>query len=222
MSVIEQALHRAANRRSTFAPKSDSTPRQPDRLDSTLDHAMIVPPDAPPPGDRRYLNSRPATEGVAVLLALTAMVLAAIAVSATTNTTGEPVHREFVGADRVRQPEMPDSPGRLAPDIRSPDGNRPPSIEPHPTALSESPDVRAPTRGGQFRVSGIISGASTSYAVINGAMVSPGQTIDGASVVSIDATSVRIRMDGGEFDLRLNSDHAGRESPDRGASVDGP
>ncbi len=66
-----------------------------------------------------------------------------------------------------------------------------------PTAADES-------RAGNLVLSGVVEGLGTPYAVINGSIVSVGDTIEGATLFEIDKGAVRLRRtDGIEVVLRV-------------------
>jgi hypothetical protein len=58
-----------------------------------------------------------------------------------------------------------------------------------------------------FRLSGILSGAGNAYAVINGTVLSEGQSIGQAVVVRIESETTRIRVADQEFDLAISNHH---------------
>jgi len=55
-----------------------------------------------------------------------------------------------------------------------------------------------------FRATGVIVGDNAAYAVVNGSLVTVGDKVDGAVVVAIDESTVRLRSAGQEFAVSID------------------
>lgn len=105
--------------------------------------------------------------------------------------TGVPVH---AGDRIIINPARTDQTETVADGENTP----PPSVVP-------SDGARRAELAARYRLTGIIAGAGRSYAVINGVMVTRGQQIDGAEVIRIDSSVVRLRVDRAEVDVPMTS-----------------
>ncbi|NOT00831.1 MAG: hypothetical protein HOP29_09405 [Phycisphaerales bacterium] len=230
MSVIEQALRRTAQREKEPAPTASRIQWPVDRPATMLDDALRTPTKAEGEVARRIHRSRPPAEGIAVVMVLVAMGLAVLAVSSTAVGPIEEVNRAAgPSAATAIEPSDDVRDGRTSP-IGDAENNPPTQLAASGEDVQESPAETLPAAtkharenawSGRFRVTGIISGAANPYAVINGAMVAPGQSVDGAHVVAIDRTAVRVRVDGREIELQLNEADVETGSSGRVLSVGG-
>jgi len=56
----------------------------------------------------------------------------------------------------------------------------------------------------RFRLTGVMLGGNQAVAIVNGTMVRVGQHVDGAEVLAVESTAVRLRKDGSDFELLLD------------------
>ena len=76
---------------------------------------------------------------------------------------------------------------------------------PNPSDPHRSARPAGATDTPAFRISGIMDGAGGSIAIINGRPVSKGQTVNGATVLSVGRREVEMEKDGRRFTVRMDS-----------------
>ncbi len=185
MSVISDALRRteqAEHRRHLVQARTPDPALR--RLHQALDESLRCPTPAPPDRNAPTRASRPRF-AVAVLWT-TIVVLAAVTLS-----TGVTHDARTQNADPLPPPaDTPDAPApRMAPGDRADPG-----------------DVGA--IAARYQLGGVLRSGTDVLAVVNGTVVRPGDCVNGAELLSVDRSGVRMRCDGRDFRLALGSGDA--------------
>ncbi len=225
MSVIEDALKQAETEAAT--PRSslkDEAPVRDDGRPHSLDDHVSYP-ESPREGARSAdaASGRTALEMTAMGIVVGAVATVAIIAMIGTQWSTAPIAPSPAAATNstgLANPAGPNPAGTLLESTASSAAEYAPTREVggQRTAIgnvgdrsvggtSPQPALANPTSAGgasRFRLTGVMLGGNRAVAIVNGAMVRVGQSIDGAEVLSIQSTTVRLRKDGRDFELLLD------------------
>lgn len=172
------------------------------RAECQSESPSIVKSDPPPTLLREALSVALALLSLAVL-AIVAPALAdrtRVAEAVTDDSRGDPSSAPIVAS-------AVDSPPALTAIPTAPANE--PSVGTESGPSTQEPTESARVRAGQYRVSAVLSGEGTTCAVINGIVVRPGDTVDGARVRAIDRLGADLEIEGRAIRLPISSDRAG-------------
>jgi len=218
MSVIEKALRQA---RETSRPSPASAAELPARARNTLDDCVRRTPTTPPTGAgaadpvalrpnlRPDRKAAPGYDWAAVgLVAVAGIITTLMFLRASVQPPGptsNPAHNKTAetrsdGTNghrhdaRPRRPSAPISGAIIAPPIGAP-------RESVATVNISNDGSRTPP----FRATGVVLGGREAHAVVNEVLVKVGDVIDGARVVMISESAVRLALAGIDIEVPLHA-----------------